>query len=145
MLENTYCTGLNFFSKKYCYVLFQTFESSIYTPGLKMLNISKELKHIDDQEKKFKYVDLKKFDIGPMEPLEYNEDLQRLGVVTSLTHFVVFPPIHLNLHKWMGMSDDSNMYIATKVINGKYVALTKDSLYVWDLYTSKLLWKRPLG
>jgi len=46
-----------------------------------------------------------------------------MGMVKSLTHFVIFPILHRNMNKFMAMSFPSD-YILYKVINDQMFALT---------------------
>lgn len=52
---------------------------------------------------------------------------------------MVIPMLHRNTARYLGMKDRSQ-YLATKVIDGRFIALTtKGKLYSWDQITGLLM------
>lgn len=67
-----------------------------------------------------------------------------MGMVKSLTHFVIFPILHRNMNKLMAMSFPSD-YMTYKQHHDIMIAMTKlGLLFSWNLITGKILSKKTL-
>lgn len=71
--------------------------------------------------------------------LQYSGSNRRLGVLESFTKILIFPELHMNVIRFMGILDKEE-YLAYKVINDRYIALSKEHvLYSWSLISGKLV------
>lgn len=84
-------------------------------------------------------VTLKHFYIGAHTLIHFNDRLSRMTYMNSMTDIVIFPDLHRNNIKFMGIGPARN-YMATKIINDNYICLDKSGeLLTWNVVNGKIL------
>jgi len=69
--------------------------------------------------------------------LDFSADNQRLAYMSDFQRIEIVPCLHRNVINFMGMFERS-MYIATKKIKNKFIALDKrNTLTTWNIATGK--------
>jgi hypothetical protein len=70
--------------------------------------------------------------------IDFSHENERIVFQGSYEQIEIIPLLHRNTMSFIGMKE-RNSFLATKVIDGKFVALSdKGKLYSWDLITGKL-------
>jgi hypothetical protein len=77
--------------------------------------------------------------VGCQGLFDFSDENQRLIFLSSFEKIMVIPMLHRNTARYMGMKDRKN-YLATKVMNGRFIALSKKGkIYIWDQITGLLM------
>jgi hypothetical protein len=66
---------------------------------------------------------LKKIDVGTLGSFEWSFNIIRIGCMRSFSHLAIFPVLHRNMNKFMGMADPGD-YITYKTIKDTMFAMT---------------------
>lgn len=82
---------------------------------------------------------LKEIEVGFKGSLLYSESNKRISVLESYKRILIFPELHLNTIRFMGIIDE-DQYLAFKVVGDKYIALGLDNvLYCWSMISGKMI------
>lgn len=77
--------------------------------------------------------------------IHFSKGLARMTYMNTLTDIVIFPDLHRNTIKFMGIGTPMQ-YLATKIIGDYYIALERNGvLTTWNLVNGKLIKHEKLG
>jgi hypothetical protein len=125
--------GLYFSDNNYLYTISQKGENR--AEGLRLYDIE----NVIVQNKDYSYLLTDTIQVTCQGQIDFSKENERITFLASYEKIGVTPLIHRNTMSFMGMKKREN-YIVTKVIKGKFVALSnKGKLYAWDLITGKLV------
>ena len=94
----------------------------------------------DEKDKDLSLILIKNIDVGALGSFEWNPDIERVGMMKSLSDIVVFPILHNNTNKFMGMNVTKDDFLCHRVIKDKVHALTsKGNIHTWDFITGKYI------
>ena len=86
--QNIYCIGVQNFTKSYNYALCQD-KIGCENPGLRLLDMESVIK-----TEKCNMILAKKVDVGAIGSFEWSPEIEKIGMVRSLSDIVVFPILH---------------------------------------------------
>ena len=66
---------------------------------------------------------IKRTEVGALGSFEWSPDIERVGMLISLYQIAVYPVLHSNTHKFMGMGP-KEAYLCHKVIKDKIHTLS---------------------
>jgi hypothetical protein len=77
--------------------------------------------------------------VGISGMIDWNQDYSRLSFLQSFDSLNIVPALHRNTIAFIGMANRKD-YLATKIINDRFVALDyKNYIYCWSIVSGKLL------
>ncbi|CDW72552.1 UNKNOWN [Stylonychia lemnae] len=134
---NVNCVGIYSFNAQFNYALCQDGTGSLF-PGLRQFNMDAIV-----SRKQLKMNLLKKIDVGALGLFVHGSQISRIAFMNSITNIVICPILHQNTHKYFGIKNLPD-YKLFNVLNGKFLAVLKDLIYTWDIYTAKYISKVPI-
>ena len=87
---------------------------------------------------------IKQTEVGALGSFEWSPDIERVGMMRSLSTICIFPLLHNNTNKFLGMGP-KDVYLTHKIIKDKIHTFSQQGkLKTWDFITGKFIKKVQL-